>query len=165
MCNNHSYDVVVLCGPSGSGKDTIRDKLFENYPDLFVPMKSHLTRSPRPGEEARKDLIFVTLPEFERLIEMGTMVQYAKYLENYYGTSWNSLNEAKAEQKVPVLILNIDGVKQMKRTTVKALYVFIEVPVDVLRTRLRARNTDPDEVIEKRIAEAYSELEYGEAIL
>lgn len=154
---------LVLCGPSGSGKSTLIKRLFEDYPDTFGFSVSHTTRSPRPGEEDGKHYHFTTKDKMKKQIEQGEFLEYAVFSGNMYGTSKRAVEEVKQAGKVCVLDIDVEGVKQIKQTSLNPMYVFVKPPsIEELEKRLRSRQTETEESLERRLSVARTELEYGE---
>lgn len=154
---------LVLCGPSGSGKSTLIKRLFEDYPDTFGFSVSHTTRSPRPGEEDGKHYHFTTKDKMKKQIEQGEFLEYAVFSGNMYGTSKRAVEEVKQAGKVCVLDIDVEGVKQIKQTSLNPMYVFVKPPsIEELEKRLRSRQTETEESLERRLSVARAELEYGE---
>ncbi|KJZ80247.1 Guanylate kinase [Hirsutella minnesotensis 3608] len=153
---------VVISGPSGVGKGTLYNLLFERHPGTFSPTVSHTTRAPRQGEQHGSHYWFVTMDEFEALIAKDGFIEHAKFSGNRYGTSKMTVEEQTQKGKVVLLDIEMEGVKQMKRSGISARYVFIAPPsIQVLESRLRGRGTENEESIQKRLAQARSELEYS----
>ena len=121
---------------------------------------SHTTRAPRRGEENGKHYHFVSVPEFERMIEEGQFVEYAKVYGNYYGTSTQSL-ESLTRQGVDVILeIDTQGAEQIRRLLPQAYSIFIAPPsLATLEQRLRQRAADAPQVIAVRLAEARNEIE------
>ena len=121
---------------------------------------SHTTRAPRRGEENGKHYHFVSVPEFERMIEEGQFVEYAKVYGNYYGTSTQSL-ESLTRQGVDVILeIDTQGAEQIRRLLPQAYSIFIAPPsLTTLEQRLRQRAADAPQVIAVRLAEARNEIE------
>ncbi|KAK0643836.1 guanylate kinase [Cercophora newfieldiana] len=153
---------LVISGPSGVGKGTLYNLLFERNPDTFVLSVSHTTRGPRPGEQDGAHYHFVTKEAFLALKEKGGFVESAQFGDNLYGTSKQTIEEQGAKGKIVVLDIEMEGVKQIKATGFPARYVFIAPPSEeVLEKRLRGRGTDKEESILKRLAQAKLELEFA----
>lgn len=159
----HSMRPLVLAGPSGSGKSSLLRLLFEEFPDKFGFSVSHTTRSPRPGEENGKHYHFTTQEEMKAAIERGEFIESATFSNNMYGTSKAAVNAVQAEGKVCVLDIEVEGVKQVKLTDLNPLFVFVKPPsMEELEKRLRARNTETEDSLQRRLATARSELAYAE---
>lgn len=154
---------LVLCGPSGTGKSTLIKRLFDEFPDTFKFSISHTTRSPRPGEEDGRHYYFTDRAKMQEQINNGEFIETATYSGNLYGTSKRAVEEVQSLGKVCVLDIEIQGVKQIKRSHLDPLYVFIKPPsIEELKRRLLARKTETEESLERRLSVAKGELEYGE---
>jgi guanylate kinase len=145
------------------GKGTLYNKLFAAHPDCFALSVSHTTRKPRPGEEHGTHYFFVAMQEFEDLIAKDGFVEHAKFGSNRYGTSKKTIEEQSAKGKVVVLDIEMEGVKQIKKSGIDARYVFIKPPsFEELEKRLRGRGTEAEEAVNKRLTQAKVELEYAD---
>ena len=154
---------LVLCGPSGSGKSTLMKKLTEEFREAFGFCVSHTTRQPRPGERDGIEYHFVTKEMFNKLVADGAFLEYATFSGNNYGTSRAAVETVKQEGKICILDIDVQGVKNIKRTDLNPDYVFIKPPSRAaLEERLRARRTENEESLAKRLAAAASEMDYGE---
>ena len=151
--------LIVLSGPSGVGKGTVRDALFEMEGHDLVYSVSMTTRPPRAGEVNGRDYFFVTREEFEANIRAGKMLEYAEFVDNYYGTPLdNVMNNLSAGREV-VLEIEVQGAEQVRKKMPDAVFIFIAPPsLDALYKRLRARGTEPEEVIQQRIEKAKREI-------
>ncbi|AYF92606.1 guanylate kinase [Apilactobacillus bombintestini] len=151
--------LIVLSGPSGVGKGTVRKALF-NEPNVdFKYSISMTTRKPREGEVNGKDYFFVSKEEFEDHIKNGEMLEYAKYVDNYYGTPLNYVNKTLDEGHDVFLEIEVNGAMQVRANCPEAVFVFLTPPdLVVLKNRLIGRGTDDMEVIDKRIKTAVSEI-------
>ena len=146
---------IVISGPSGVGKGTLFKMLFAQHPDTFTLSVSHTTRSPREGEQHAVDYHFVSHAEFESLIDADGFVEHAKFGGNRYGTSKSTIREQGDKGKVVVLDIEMEGVKQIKASSIPARFVFVAPPSeDELEKRLRGRGTEKEESIQKRLAQA-----------
>ncbi|XP_076235482.1 guanylate kinase isoform X3 [Calliopsis andreniformis] len=154
---------LVLCGPSGSGKSTFIKKLFEEFPDKFGFSVSHTTRNPRPGEEDGKHYYFTTKEKMQKQIEQGEFLETATFTGNLYGTSKQAVEDVQKAGRVCVLDIDIQGMKQIKQSSLEPLYVFVKPPsMDELEARLRKRNTETEDSLKQRLSIAKTEIEYGE---
>jgi guanylate kinase len=151
--------ILVLSGPSGAGKSTIiwgaSDKIGEFYFSI-----STTTREPRSGEEHGKDYYFVTKEEFEEDIKAGAFLEYAKVHDNYYGTSLRPVKEALKKGKLVIFDIDVQGHRLIRaKLNDITTSAFITPPtLQELEERLKARCTDEDEVITKRINNATEEI-------
>lgn len=152
-------NIFVISAASGTGKTTLIARLLQHHSDIRVSV-SHTTRAPRRGEENGKHYHFVSVPEFERMIEEGQFVEYAKVYGNYYGTSTQSL-ESLTHQGVDVILeIDTQGAEQIRRLLPQAYSIFIAPPsLTTLEQRLRQRAADAPQVIAVRLAEARNEIE------
>jgi len=153
---------LVISGPSGVGKGTLINLLFERHPDTFAFSVSHTTRSPRPGESDGVHYHFVTKEAFAELKAKDGFVESAQFGDNFYGTSKQTLEEQNAKGRLPVLDIEMLGVKQIQASRIPARFVFIAPPSEEeLERRLRGRGTDKEDAVLKRLAQAKLELEYA----
>jgi len=151
--------ILVLSGPSGAGKSTIINAASDEIGEYYFSI-STTTRNPRVGEENGVDYFFVTKENFEEDIKAGNFLEYAEVHGNYYGTSLNPVREALEKGKLVIFDIDVQGHRlvrsKMNDITTSA---FITPPaLDALETRLRARCTDDESVIVKRIENAKSEI-------
>ncbi|PAK87469.1 guanylate kinase [Lentilactobacillus parakefiri] len=151
--------LIVLSGPSGVGKGTVRKALFEK-PDVdFEYSTSMTTRKPRPGEKNGVDYYFVSKEQFEENIQNGEMLEYAKYVDNYYGTPLKYVNETLESGKDVFLEIEVNGAMQVRANVPDAVFVFLTPPdLMELKHRLVGRGTDKMDVINKRIKKAVGEI-------
>ena len=152
-------NIFVISAASGTGKTTLIARLLQHHSDIRASV-SHTTRAPRRGEENGKHYHFVSVPEFERMIEEGQFVEYAKVYGNYYGTSTQSL-ESLTRQGVDVILeIDTQGAEQIRRQLPQAYSIFIAPPsLATLEQRLNQRAADAPQVIAVRLAEARNEIE------
>lgn len=151
--------LVVVSGPSGSGKDTIINKVLnKNLVNAWVSI-SMTSRLPRGNEENGKDYFFVTREEFEENIEKGNFLEYAEYNGNYYGTPKHKIDEYLNKGIDVILIIEIQGALQIKELIPEALFIFIMPPsMEELKIRLINRGTDSYDKIISRFKTAYQEI-------
>ncbi|WP_317286552.1 guanylate kinase [Leuconostoc mesenteroides] len=151
--------LIVLSGPSGVGKGTVRKAIFEEESIDFQYSISATTRQPRAGEVDGEDYFFVTREQFEEKINNGDMLEYAKYVSNYYGTPKSFIDETLASGRDVFLEIDVQGALQVKSKMPEGIYIFLTLPdLANLRDRLVGRGTDSADVIEERVAAARDEL-------
>lgn len=150
--------LIVVSGPSGSGKGTVLSKLFSLREGMFYSV-SATTRAPRPGEKNGQQYFFLTHEQFEQKIKDGGMLEHASYCGNYYGTPRSAVEERCAKGQDVVLEIEVQGAMQVKKTCPDCVTVFIAPPSGAeLERRLRGRGTESDEVIKKRLETAAGEV-------
>ena len=150
--------LIVLSGPSGSGKNTVCDMAKEVMPNIWESV-SMTSRKPRKGEVDGKDYYFVSEEEFEKNIEEGKMLEHAKFAGNYYGTPRESVQKQLDAGKDVLLVIEIQGALQIKEKIPQALFVFLLPPsMKELKRRLRMRKTETEEKLMERFETAYKEI-------
>ena len=153
--------LIVISGPSGAGKSTVLFKAIEGRKDICFST-SVTTRKARPGELDGREYFFIKQERFKEMIENDELLEYAVYVENYYGTP-----RAYVENKMDagfnvVLDIEVQGARQVNVKMPEAVKIFIIPPsIDELASRLRGRGTDSEEAIQGRLARARQE--YAEA--
>lgn len=151
--------LIVLSGPSGVGKGTVRKAIFEQGDNDFVYSVSMTTRQPRDGEVNGEDYYFVTKDEFEAEIANDGMLEYAQYVDNYYGTPLKYINKTLEEGHDVFLEIEVQGAMQVREKMPDGVYIFLTPPdLKELKNRLVGRGTDSIEVIDKRIETAVLEI-------
>ncbi len=151
--------LVIVSGPSGSGKDTILKKVLQRLPELKFSISS-ITRPMRPGEVEGEKYNFVSVEHFEEMIKNNQLLEYNNYVGNYYGTPKAPIEKVIEEGGEIIIEVDVNGQKNIKSLVDSALSVFIMPPsIEVLRNRLQSRGTDPNEVIKKRMISAIAEIE------
>ena len=150
--------LVVVSGFSGSGKGTVMNGLMENYGKDYALSVSATTRAPRPGEEHGVHYFFVSTEEFEGMIAKEELVEYAKYVSNYYGTPKKYVEEQLSAGKNVILEIEIQGALKIKEKFPDTVLMFITAPsATILKNRLVGRGTEEQEVIDARLSRAYEE--------
>ncbi|HYK54643.1 MAG TPA: guanylate kinase [Candidatus Eremiobacteraceae bacterium] len=151
--------LLVVSGPSGSGKDSLVDALRAAEPKLAYSV-SATTRPPRPGEVDGQHYRFLDRAQFERLRDAGEFIETREYAGNLYGTPRKPIEEALAAGRDVVMKPEVNGAMAIKRIYPQALLVFLTVPsADVLRERLHNRRTETPQTIEERVAIAAREAD------
>ncbi len=156
--SNNKGSLIVLSGPSGSGKDSICERLKE-YNDNFWVSISCTTRKPRKGEEEGINYFFKTKEEFEKLIKEDKLLEYAKYNGEYYGTPKEKINQYLNNGVDVILVIEVQGALKIKKAVKEAIFIFVMPPtMKDLVLRLKKRGTESDEKILKRFKKAYQEV-------
>lgn len=152
--------LIVLSGPSGVGKGTVRKAIFEGNDHQFEYSVSMTTRPMREGEVEGVDYYFRTREEFEQLIKEGKMLEYAEYVGNYYGTPLEYVNQTLDKGKDVFLEIEVQGAMKVKEKCPDAVFIFLTPPdLSELRSRIIGRGTDDMAVIDKRMKVAVDEIE------
>ena len=150
--------LIVLSGPSGVGKSTVIAELLGQRPDIYFSV-SYTTRQPRVGEQDGVNYNFVDRAEFKRMIAAQELLEYAEYVNNYYGTSLKVIREKLAAGIDVLLDIEVQGAAKVKDQCPDALSIFIIPPsFEELSRRLHGRNTDSEEVISGRLEKARIEF-------
>ncbi|XP_072543208.1 guanylate kinase isoform X1 [Salminus brasiliensis] len=151
---------VVLSGPSGAGKSTLLKMLMKEFEGVFGFSVSHTTRKPRPGEENGKDYHYVSREAMQAGINNGEFIENAEFSGNMYGTSKAAVQDVQARNLICILDIDMQGVKNIKRTDLNPIYISIQPPsMDILEKRLRDRKTESEESLQKRLQAASVDLE------
>jgi guanylate kinase len=155
QCGN----IIVISGPSGAGKSSLLDQTLRRREDCFFSI-STTTRPIREGEVDGKDYYFVSRDQFEEDIDHKRFVEYARVHENYYGTSTAPVNAALDKGKIVVFDIDVQGNESIKNKFPKITTSIFLLPPSLseLESRLRARDTDSEAVIQKRIQNAKDEI-------
>lgn len=157
---NNEGLLLVISAPSGCGKDTVISSVLEKMENDAYLSVSMTTRSIRPGEQEGINYYYVTEEEFFRNVNEGNMLEYARYGSNYYGTPVKPVKKLMSEGKVVILIIEVEGGGNVRKTFPEAVKVFIMPPsMQVLENRLRGRNTDSEQAILDRLEIAKKEME------
>ncbi len=153
--------IYVIAAPSGAGKSTLVNALCKIDPQVQLSI-SHTTRPMRTGETDGVNYFFVTVDSFKAMIEANEFLEYAQVYDNYYGTNINTIKKFLATGKDIILEIDWQGAQQIRKMFNDAVLIFILPPsLEVLAQRLSARNTDSQEVIEKRLSLAMSDISHA----
>lgn len=143
--------IIVVSAPSGAGKTSIIKSILSNHKNIVFSI-SATTRPKRDGEIDGVDYFFLTKGEFEKKIENNEFVEYEKFFDNYYGTLKSFIEDTINQNKSVLLEIDVNGAQKVKSLYPDAVSIFIEPPSrDAVIERLKLRNTESDEKIQKRI--------------
>lgn len=163
--SDRTPSLIVVSGPSGTGKSTVLQRVLARVPGLRFSV-SHTTRAPRPGEREAVDYYFVGAEAFQRMIDRGEFLEWARVHDNRYGTARAEEEHARRDGVDLLLDLDVQGAGQMRASHRDAVSVFIFPPsYQALEQRLRARGT-PEDFLRRRLAAAseeaslYTEYDY-----
>ncbi len=155
--------LFILSGPSGVGKGTVRSKLFQQDTDLQYSI-SMTTRNMRQGEIDGVDYFYKSKTEFENLIENNQLLEYAQYVDNYYGTPRAYVEETLQKGKDVFLEIEVQGALQVKKTFPEGVFIFLFPPsLEELKNRIVNRGTESQELVINRLKEARKEIEMMDA--
>ena len=150
--------LYVFTGPSGAGKGTLLSEIRRGDDRLFLSI-SATTRAPRPGEIDGVHYYFLKKADFENKISENAFLEYAGYVDNYYGTLAAPVDRMLEEGKDVILEIEVQGAMQVKTKRPDAVMVFIAPPsFEELAARLRGRGTEDEEKVQKRLSIAQQEL-------
>ncbi len=151
--------IVVVSGFSGAGKGTLMKELLERY-DQYALSVSATTRNPRPGEEEGREYFFKTKEEFEKMIEENQLIEYAKYVGNYYGTPKAYVEAQLVQGKDVILEIEIQGALKIRKQFPDSLLLFVTTKdAETLKERLTKRGTEDAATIVSRLKRAGEEAE------
>jgi len=150
--------VFIISAPSGSGKSTLVSRILANDAGLRFSV-SYTTRAPRGHEKPGESYIYITRAEFEDRLANNEFLEHAEVFGNYYGTNREILRQAQTEGKDLILDIDVQGARQLKERILEAVSIFILPPSrDILEQRLRSRSEDAEEVIQRRLRDAATEI-------
>ena len=162
MDTNTRGVLLVLSGPSGTGKGTVCKVVRDSLGDNLAYSISATTRKPRTGEEHGREYFFFSKEEFEALRDQNGFLEWAQVYDNYYGTPRAFVEEVLASGRDCILEIDPQSALQVRKATSEAVLVFIAPPsLEELRARLTGRGTEAPEEVEKRLSCAEAELAYS----
>ena len=150
--------VLIVSGPSGSGKDTILNEIFNRIPDIKFSISS-VTRSMREGEVEGGKYNFVSVDKFLSMLQNDELLEFNKYLDNYYGTPRKPVEDVLRNGGEMIIEVDVNGAAEIRKKLPESVSVFIMPPsFDVLKERLSNRGTESSELVNKRLLEALNEI-------
>ena len=151
--------IIVISGPSGVGKGTVLKEVVKD-PELNIGYSiSMTTREKRPGEENGVNYYFVTRDEFHKAVEDGELLEWTEFVGNCYGTPIKEVERLRNEGKNVLLEIEQDGCSQVRKKVPDTLSIFIIPPsMEELERRIRSRKTEPEEIVQQRLAKAAKEM-------
>ena len=151
--------LMIVSGFAGSGKGTVVKRMLSDY-DNYALSISATTRNPRPGEEHGREYFFVSKSEFESMIKDDALLEYAQYVDNYYGTPKKYVEEMLEAGKDVILEIEQQGALKVKEKCPDAVLLFLMPPtVEEVYNRLKKRGTETEDVIMKRMSQGAVEAE------
>lgn len=157
---NSKGHLIILSGPSGVGKGTVRKVLMEDASLHLYYSVSMTTRHPRPGEVDGREYYFVTPEEFQRNIDSGNLLEWAEFVGNRYGTPKDKVDAMLVSGKNVLLEIEVNGTLTVLQKVPDAISIYLIPPsFDALESRIRGRSTESEEVIQERLQKARREME------
>ena len=159
MENNSKGLLIILSGPSGVGKGSIRRRLFMEEDLNLVYSISMTTREPRMNEIDGVDYFFVTREEFDQNIKQDNLIEYSEFVGNYYGTPKSYVERLLNEGKNVLLEIEVNGAQQVVKKMPDAITIFLMPPsLEELERRIRGRRTESEDIVQERLAKAAREM-------
>jgi guanylate kinase len=156
----HRGRLFVIAAPSGAGKTSLVKALLQRKPELHVSV-SYTTRRMRPTEEDGREYHFISVADFQQLVEQGLLLEYAQVFDNHYGTGRRPVETELAQGNNVVLEIDWQGAQQVRRALPECVTIFILPPSrQSLEERLRNRRTDSEEVIARRLRDAVGDMSH-----
>jgi len=153
--------LFTVSAPSGAGKTSLLKAVLKKHPNSITLSTSHATRDKRPGEVDGQDYHFIDVPNFEQKVVNDEFLEHAKVFDNYYGTSKKTVEDLLAKDLSVILEIDWQGAEQIKKVMPETISIFILPPSRVsLKQRLSDRGQDNEDIINRRMAEADSEMSH-----
>lgn len=157
---NHSGKLYIISAPSGAGKTSLVKQLVQSIENIRISV-SHTTRQCRPGEIHGQDYFFVSVEDFQGLLQDNAFLEYAQVFDNYYGTSHHSVQQQLQNGLDVILEIDWQGAQQVRRLVPDSISIFVLPPsLEVLEQRLRNRAQDSEEIIQRRMRDAVAEMSH-----
>jgi guanylate kinase len=151
--------LIILSGPSGVGKGTVRAVLMKDESLKLFYSVSMTTRQPRPGEVNGREYYFVTPEEFQRNIDNGNLLEWAEFVGNRYGTPKDKVEQMREQGKNVLLEIEVNGTLSVLSKCHDALSIFLVPPsLEALENRIRSRRTEPEDIVQQRLNKARIEM-------
>lgn len=152
--------ILLISGPSGSGKSSLLNKLFSEFDNIYFSISS-TTRAPREGEKNGVNYHFISKDEFEDDIKSGHFLEWANVHGNYYGTSLKPVIKALNENKIVIFDIDVQGFFLARKQDLAITSVFVSTKdKSTLESRLKNRGTETKQSIDERLKNAAKEMEY-----
>jgi guanylate kinase len=152
--------LFVIAAPSGAGKTSLVRALLERRPQLRLSV-SHTTRTPRPNERDGREYFFVSAEEFRKLVARRAFLEHAQVFDNHYGTGRAPVEVSLASGCSVILEIDWQGARQVRDSLPECVTIFILPPSrDALEQRLRARKTESDAAIARRLRDAVGDMSH-----
>jgi guanylate kinase len=156
----HRGRLFVIAAPSGAGKTSLVKALLQRKPELHVSI-SYTTRKMRPTEADGREYHFISVADFQQLVDQGLLLEYAQVFDNHYGTGRRPVETELARGNNVVLEIDWQGAQQVRRAMPECVTIFILPPSrQSLEERLRNRRTDSEEVIARRLRDAVGDMSH-----
>lgn len=156
----HRGSLFIIAAPSGGGKTSLVNALLKHDPRLVLSI-SHTTRAARPGEVDGQHYHFVSEAEYDQMVNDGDFMEYARVFDFHYGTNRNSVALQLEQDRDVILEIDWQGARQVRKSFPECCLIFIIPPsLETLRERLTARRQDSEEVIQRRMRDAQSEISH-----